>query len=188
MQCSNCGAELSEGSNFCGACGTPVAATSPAADQGAIAAVQPPAAPAAYQQLQPPAYSAQPTSNVAGQGQQAYVAPDQYASAQNVNYAAQGQQPYTPPNYSAANAQQEVLYPRTESDKTLYLIAFIINVVTCVGLCWLIIPLAWLIPMTVYTWGIYQGKKPNTTTFGVCTLIFCDIVSGILLLVAEKDR
>ena len=28
-----------------------------------------------------------------------------------------------------------------------------------------IIPLAWMIPMTVHTWGIYQGNKNNTVAF-----------------------
>ena len=44
-----------------------------------------------------------------------------------------------------------------------------------------------MIPMTVRAWGIYKGTNPNTTAFGVCTLIFLSLVSGILLLVSKKD-
>lgn len=75
----------------------------------------------------------------------------------------------------------------TDNDKTLRLIAFIMNIVATVGVGWTIIPLAWMIPMTVISHGIYKGTKKNTTTFGVCTLLFMNVVSGILLLVAKKD-
>ena len=74
------------------------------------------------------------------------------------------------------------------NNETLKLVAFIFNLITTVGLGWLIIPLAWMIPMTVMSWGIYKGKRANTTAFGVCTLIFVNLVSGILLLVAGEDK
>ena len=51
-----------------------------------------------------------------------------------------------------------------------------------------LVPLAWGIPMTVRSWGVYKGKKPNTVALGVCTLLFLNMVSGILLLVAQKDK
>jgi hypothetical protein len=44
-----------------------------------------------------------------------------------------------------------------------------------------------MIPMTVISHGIYKGTKKNTTTFGVCTLLFMNLASGILLLVSKKD-
>lgn len=75
----------------------------------------------------------------------------------------------------------------TDEDRTLYLIAFIFNLLTTVGAGWLIIPLAWMIPMTVISYGIYKGTKKNTVAFAVCTLIFVNVVSGILLLVAKKE-
>lgn len=74
------------------------------------------------------------------------------------------------------------------SDQTLKLIAFIFNLVSTIGVGWMLIPLAWMIPMTVISWGIYKGEKRNTVAFGVCTLIFVSLVSGILLLVAKKDK
>ena len=51
-----------------------------------------------------------------------------------------------------------------------------------------IIPLAWMIPMTVHSWGIYKGTKDNTVCFGVCTLLFVSLVGGILLLCSKKER
>jgi len=75
----------------------------------------------------------------------------------------------------------------TENDKTMYLIAFIFSLLATIGVGWTLIPLAWMIPMTVITWGIYKGTKKNTVAFGVCMLIFVSLVAGILLLVAKKE-
>lgn len=75
----------------------------------------------------------------------------------------------------------------TSQDRVLRLIAFILNIISCIGWCWLIIPLAWMVPMTVISWGIYKGTRANTVAFGVCTLIFVDLISGILLLISRKD-
>ena len=66
--------------------------------------------------------------------------------------------------------------------------AFILCILSTVAVCWLIIPLAWMIPMTVHCYGIYKGTKANTTGFGVCTLIFVSLIGGILLLISKKDR
>lgn len=51
----------------------------------------------------------------------------------------------------------EQIYPMTSQDRVLRLIAFILNIISCVGWAWLIIPLAWMIPMTVISWGHLQG-------------------------------
>jgi len=76
----------------------------------------------------------------------------------------------------------------SDSDKTLRLIAFILCLLSTVSISWLLIPLAWMIPMTVVSWGIYKGTKNNTVAFGVCTLIFLNLVAGILLLISTKDK
>lgn len=55
------------------------------------------------------------------------------------------------------------------------------------SLFWLI-PLIWWIPMTVHTYKIYKGSKPNTVAFGVCTILFLNLVSGILLLCSTKGK
>lgn len=74
-----------------------------------------------------------------------------------------------------------------DNDKNLRLAAFIFNLLSTIGVGWLLIPLAWMIPMTVISYGIYKGTKKNTTAFGVCTLLFLSLVGGILLLVSKKD-
>lgn len=87
---------------------------------------------------------------------------------------------------------QEIVTGRTtyavdSQDSTLRLIAFVFCIISTVTAGWMIIPLAWMIPMSVCAWGIYRGTRPNTVAFGVCTLIFVSLVGGILLLVSKKD-
>lgn len=106
------------------------------------------------------------------------------------------------PNTAASNAStspapQPVAYNTTtvfqpasqmsSTDSTLRLIAFIFNLISTICLSFFIITLAWMIPMTVYSWKIYKGTRPNTVAFGVCNLIFLDMVGGILLLCSTKD-
>lgn len=50
-----------------------------------------------------------------------------------------------------------------------------------------IIPLAWMIPMTVSLSRKLKNGVPVTTAFKVCTLIFVNLLSGILLL-CMKDN
>lgn len=68
------------------------------------------------------------------------------------------------------------------------LTAFILNLIfTIVSGFFFLIPLAWTIPITVISYKIYKGTRPNTVGFGVIDLIFCNIISGILLLCDKKD-
>ena len=151
-------------------------------DDAATAAPAPPAAPV------PPV------------AQQPAVTPQQYVAAQQPAapqpYAAAPQQPYAAPQPPYGAPMPEQTYVVEGSNQTLRLIAFIMNIVALVvigigGIATLgvgLVPLAWGIPMTVRSWGVYKGKKPNTVALGVCTLLFLNMVSGILLLVAQKDK
>ncbi len=95
------------------------------------------------------------------------------------------QQVYQQP---VAAAQPVPTYPMTDTDRNLRLVAFVFCILSLVGASWLIVPLAWMIPMSVISWGIYKGTKANTVAFGVCTLIFMSLISGILLLCSTKNR
>jgi hypothetical protein len=77
--------------------------------------------------------------------------------------------------------------PNAQTNSTLRLVAFIFALISTITIGWLLIPLAWMIPMTVHHWGLYKGTKKNTTAFGVCSLIFMSIVSGICLLISGED-
>lgn len=104
----------------------------------------------------------------------------------------QPQSTYQQPSYGASYT---TTYALSSTDSTLRLIAFVFNVltlcsVTVSGLVTFgigLIPLAWVIPMTVVCWKVYKGERPNTVAFGVCTLLFVNLVSGILLLCSSKE-
>ena len=84
----------------------------------------------------------------------------------------------------------QMYYPQpaaNDNDRTLRLVAFVFCILSLVSVCWLIIPLAWMIPMSVHCWGIYKGTKPNSAAFGICTLLFVTLVGGILLLISKKE-
>lgn len=108
----------------------------------------------------------------------------QYASFQAANPG--------PGSYPSAPVQQFYLYPgatypMTKDDRTMYQIAFILNILSCISVGVAIIPLAWMIPMTVISYRIYKGQRQNTTTFSVLELIFLNVISGILSLIANKN-
>lgn len=169
------------------------------------AAVQPKPGTIAQTPLQPlPSSNAeQPTSAVVQtteQGQQTYEQPASYAS-QPQDQAYTGQQSYyQQPSYNVPASSQSVMNPDgtyvvESTDATLRLVAFILYMIeigwvvlsalATLGLS--LICLAWLIPMGIHCWSVYKGQKPNTIAFGVCTLIFSNLIAGILLLISKKD-
>ncbi len=97
------------------------------------------------------------------------------------------QAPAQPMGVSPAASVAPVVYPLTDTDRTLRLIAFILNLITTIACCWLLVPLAWMIPMTVHTYSLYKGTRANTVGFGVCNLLFLNLVAGILLLCSNKE-
>lgn len=122
------------------------------------------------------------------------------AAAQQPGAAAGAWQPQTAtPNYEQPIYEQPIYtqggtapvggvpYDHS-SDQGLLLAAFVLNIISCVVFAPFLIPLAWAIPMTIHSWGIYKGTKPNTVAFGVCTLLFLDLISGIFYLVIAKDE
>ena len=62
------------------------------------------------------------------------------------------------------------------------LAAFILCLISTIGIGWLLIPLIWCIPMTMSVYKAYKGEKELTTGFKVCTLLFLNLIAGILLL------
>jgi hypothetical protein len=74
----------------------------------------------------------------------------------------------------------------------MYVAAAVINWVVLglliLGTCGIgIVAAAWYIPMTIY---IHKGARDRYkhTGLGVCTLLFCNLISGILMLVEDSNR
>ena len=68
----------------------------------------------------------------------------------------------------------------------LQIAAFIFMIVSMVGMCALVFPLAWMIPMTViYYQKINRGEEVSLT-FVILLTIFVSTNAGILLLVDRE--
>ena len=67
--------------------------------------------------------------------------------------------------------------------KVLRQIAFIFALIDTILLGFAILPLAWCIPMTVATYNAWKEDRPASIALGVCMLIFCSPVAGVLLLI-----
>lgn len=76
---------------------------------------------------------------------------------------------------------------KNETLNTLLLVSFIFMLISTISLGWLLIPLAWCIPMTVSCYKCYQNNTKPSVGFGVCSLLFVSLVSGILMLVASAQ-
>lgn len=146
---------------------------------------------ATQQQGQPQPQSQPQPQPPQPQPQPGYAQQPDYAQQPQAGYAQQPGYTQQPQGYGQPPQQPGQGYSQaqaTSTDDTLRLIAFILAIISTVAVCWAIIPLAWMIPMTVHCWGIYKRTKPNTTAFGVCTLIFLNLIGGILLLVSTRER
>ena len=82
---------------------------------------------------------------------------------------------YEPPYYDAA--------PRR--DESMCTVVKVFLILGCISIGWAIIPLAWCIPMTVSIFRKLNSGEPIGTGLKVCTLLFVNLVAGILLLCME---
>ena len=70
--------------------------------------------------------------------------------------------------------------------ETLRTVAKVFMIISCVVSAFAIIPLAWCIPMTVVYSNKVKNKEKAGMGFKICTLLFVNVVSGILMLCDEE--
>lgn len=68
----------------------------------------------------------------------------------------------------------------TDNDNTMKLLVKIFMIIG-----WALIPLAWCIPMTVSTFKKLDAGEKLSTGFKVCSLIFVNLIAGIIMLCSE---
>ena len=71
---------------------------------------------------------------------------------------------------------------KTERDDTMSIVIKVFLILGCISQGWLLIPLAWCIPITVKIFNCLKNGLPISTGMKVCTLIFVNLVAGICLL------
>ena len=189
--CPKCGADIGEvTAGFCAVCGSNLETNEKETGFGQAPPPPYPSPPPGYQ-TPPPGYQQGPPPPYQGPPPGYQAPPPGYQQGPPPPY--QG----TPPGYQGPppGYQGIGMYARGPHNEGLFTAAFILMIIVIVIICisgisslgFGLIPLAWCIPMTVHISKIKKGLAPNTIAFGVCTLLFAGVISGILLLVAPKD-
>ena len=75
--------------------------------------------------------------------------------------------------------------PVRPKDDTMATVIKIFMIIGCVSIGWMLIPLAWCIPMTVSVFRSLDSGVPISTGMKVCTLLFVNLVAGICMLCAD---
>ena len=76
-----------------------------------------------------------------------------------------------------------------EEDKKIFaLLIKIFMIIGCVATGWALIPLLWTIPMTTYAIRKLNNHEPIGLGFKICTLLFVNLIAGIMLLCMDIDK
>lgn len=73
------------------------------------------------------------------------------------------------------------------SKSIMHTIIKILLIVDCVLSAFTIIPLCWKIPMTVMAHRKINNNEPFGTGFAICTMLFAELISGILMLCCNSQ-
>lgn len=87
----------------------------------------------------------------------------------------------------AYGAQSAPVVPGVPVKKasTTQTIAEVFMIIGCIASGAALIPLCWTIPMTVKYFNSVKEGKDVSTGFKVCSLIFVNLIAGILMLVGD---
>ena len=70
----------------------------------------------------------------------------------------------------------------------LAIAAKIFLILGCIAQGWLLLPLAWCLPITISACGRMKRGEPVGVGLKVCSLLFVNTIGGILLLCRSDDR
>ena len=76
----------------------------------------------------------------------------------------------------------------TKTDDVMQTVVKVFLIIGCVAQGWMLIPLAWCLPMTISIFNSFRDKKPISTAMKVCTLIFVSLIAGICLLCMNENE
>lgn len=78
--------------------------------------------------------------------------------------------------------ETKIQVPQDSKDDTLATVVKVFMILGCIANGWLLLPLAWCIPMTVSVFRHLKEKKPIGTGMKVCSLLFVNLIAGICML------
>lgn len=73
-------------------------------------------------------------------------------------------------------------------DDTMSMVVKIFLIVGCVSQGWLLLPLAWCIPITVSVFGKLKNQQSIGTGLKICVLIFVNLIAGVCLLCMDDSK
>ncbi len=95
---------------------------------------------------------------------------------------------------TTAPPQQTVTYaqPAAPARRQLYSSGIgtaikIFMIISCIAQGWMLIPLAWCIPMTVSAFNAIKENRPMSMALKVCTLLFVNTIAGIMMLTVSDN-
>lgn len=91
-------------------------------------------------------------------------------------------------NTQAEVKAEVVSKPARRRDDSLMVVAEVFCIICTVLAGFAIIPLCWMIPLTVALHNRIQDKAPISVGLKVCILLFVSLISGILLLVGDENE
>lgn len=85
-------------------------------------------------------------------------------------------------------SQKEKLSNEKHGNDGLAIASKIFLILGCVAQGWLLIPLAWCLPITISICGKMKRGEPVGTGLKVCSLLFVNLIGGILLLCRSDEQ
>ncbi len=73
-----------------------------------------------------------------------------------------------------------------KADSGIVVAVKVLLILATVGMGWMLIPLAWCIPMTVSYFKAVKEGRPVSIALKVCTLLFMSTIAGILMLCDQE--
>ena len=74
-----------------------------------------------------------------------------------------------------------------QTDDTMITVVKVFLILGCISQGWLIIPLAWCLPITISIFNSFKEKRAVSTGMKVCSLIFVSLVAGVCLLCIDDN-
>lgn len=72
-------------------------------------------------------------------------------------------------------------------DDTMKMVIKVFLILGCISLGWMLLPLAWCIPITVSVFNKMEREEPVGTGLKICVLLFVSLVAGICLLCMDEN-
>ena len=72
-------------------------------------------------------------------------------------------------------------------DDTMRVVIKVFLILGCISQGWLIVPLAWCLPITISIFNSFRDNRPVSTGMKVCALLFVNMIAGICLLCMNEN-